>query len=241
MTESSRRPTGDSPENADRIVRPLLVLGALGPWVYVLALVVGPLLWTSYSSYGESVSTLTSRGAPNQVVIEPLFALYNVALIAFAVASRRVLPRRPRAAVGPAALAGAGALGLLLFLFPQDPWGAPVTAVGEGHIAISGLLAFLFLVGLFGFWRTTAGSPGWAWFSRGTVAFFVAGIALGAFGAVSVTTPYAGLAERASIGTFLLWTELASLALLAMVSRPSRSVQEAPVGPLDARVDVAAP
>jgi len=44
-------------------------------------------------------------------------------------------------------------------------------------------------------------------------------LVLGGFGVASITTPYAGLAERLSIGSILFWIEIMSIGIIARVVR----------------------
>lgn len=186
----------------------------LGPGFYVAAVVVGGWLWTGYTHYSETVSTLTSRGAPNQAIVVPLFTAYNLCLIAFAYGLHRGIRPRRYGSLGPAFLMLAGLDGLILFLFPQEPWGASqLTTSGTGHVVLAGIGAICFLLAAGLLWRRLREDPSWAPFDRFTLTILGSAIVLGAFGAGSVTTSYAGFAERLSIGTFLLWTEVLAVGL----------------------------
>src|SRR5579859_2234283 len=101
-----------------------------------------------------------------------------------------------------------------MFIFPQDPWGAPVSAIGVGHIAVAGLQALFLLLAMGLLWGRFRRDPSWSREARYTGGLLVLGIVLGGFGAVSVSAPYAGAAERLSIGVFLVWIELLALTLL---------------------------
>lgn len=194
-------------------VRWVAVLGFLGPIAYVVAVVLGGWLWAGYSHYSETISTLTSRGAPNQYLLVPLFAFYNLAVIALAVGLQRTIQARRWGSLGAASLAGAGLTGLVLFFFPQGPWSAPLSGTGVAHTIVAGLDALLFLLAMGFLWRRLGSDPRWSGYGRITLAMLFIGIGLGGFGAASINAPYAGLAERLSIGTFLLWTEVMALGL----------------------------
>jgi hypothetical protein len=196
-----------------RTLRSLALFAAVGPVVYVLAVVLGGLLWPGYSQYGETVSTLLSRGAPNQELLVPLFAIYNLGGLALAIGLQRAVRRSRFGDAGPLFLGAAAATGLILFLFPQGPWSAPLSGTGIAHTAVAGLQALLSLLALGFLGRRLAADPAWKGLGRFTLALLVVAVVLGGFGAVSVTAPYAGLAERASIGTFLVWTETMAVAL----------------------------
>ena len=85
-------------------------------------------------------------------------------------------------------------------------------------------LAFLAALGFL--WRRLVADPGWRGFDRFTGIMLFLGIVLGAFGAASVDQPFAGLAERLSIGTFLRWGEVMAVGLL--LPRPRRGEGESP-------------
>ena len=224
-------PPSDRPISGRRFarVRALALLGAAAPIVYLAALLIGAWLWPEYSAYSESVSTLTSTGAPNQWILVPLFAFYNVGLICLAVGLLLVFDHRWSARLGPIFLATAGAVGLVLFAFPQDPWGAPITSTGFGHIVLAGVIALCFLLALGFTWRAMRADPSWVGFDRFTLVMLVLGVAVGLFGALSVASPYAGLAERASIGVFLLWTEVTAWGLYLRGERSPAAREDRPV------------
>ena len=101
----------------------------------------------------------------------------------------------------------------MLLLFPQGPWSAPRSGLGVEHTIVAGLDALFFRLAM-GFLRPRFRSdPRWETCGTFTLGMLAIGIAVGGFGALSVSAPYAGLAERVSIGSFLLWTEVVALEL----------------------------
>ena len=213
------RTDGDAPAFRARL-RWLAAFGAAGPPVYIAAVALGGWLWPGYSQYAETVSTLTSQGAPNQAVVVPLFAAYNLALLALAIALSELVPLRGWGRAGPVFLGAAGVDGIVLFLFPQGPPSDPLAGAGVAHAAVAalGALCFLLAIGFVvpGFRR----QPSWRALGTFSLLLLGWGIVVGGFGAVSVGAPYAGAAERASIGTFLLWTEVVALSVLYRTGRP---------------------
>jgi len=91
------------------------------------------------------------------------------------------------------------------------------------HTAVAGVDALCFLLALGFVAARCRGDPAWASEGCTTAGFLLAGVVLGGFGAASITQPYAGLAERLSIGTFLLWAELMAIDLWRL-GRPRRTV-----------------
>ena len=107
-------------------------------------------------------------------------------------------------------------------VFPQDPWGTPITFPGMMHFILSGLIGILQLtaVALMGIWlRRTGLSP-----RLGAYSLINAGALLlgtGAFIKMADTT-YFGLAERFLIFAGLVWTFVMALWL---ASRNSQTQQ----------------
>lgn len=228
---AERSPVAGTPRSAAAAV-PLAVLAVLGPWIYGLAVVLGGALWPEYSPYAETISTLTSAGAPHQVLLQPLFAIYNLALISLAWGLHRSIRGTPHGRWGPAFLGAAGVAGLVLFFFPQGPSSAPLSGLGVEHTIVAGLDALFFLLTLGFVGRRSRADPAWARFGTFTIAWLLIGIVLGGFGAASVNAPYAGLAERLSIGSFLIWTEVAALLVLRQERALGLEVRVASVEPL---------
>jgi hypothetical protein len=101
---------------------------------------------------------------------------------------------------------GVAGIGLVTAL-PSDRAGQPLTGVGSAHIAVAGVAAMLTVATTFvmalGFRRVDALRP----LARGSIAAGVAIVFAGPISAVAVASasPYAGIAERITIGLFLLW------------------------------------
>ena len=195
-------------------IKILGLLGALAPVIYFVATVLGGYLWHGYSWYSETVSTLTSAAAPNQAIINPLYAIYNVFVIALAVGLYLgIKPRKPTVASLLFAVAGVG--GLVLFWFPQDyPITPQMTFTGTMHVAIAAIIAFSSIASIAAYGITLRKNPDWTRIGKLCLIWLPIALALGGFGAASINAPFAGLAERLSIGSILLWIEVMSLALV---------------------------
>jgi hypothetical protein len=190
------------------------LIGALAPIVYFIAVVSGGFLWQGYSHYSETVSTLTSAGAPNQEFMVPLFAIYNIFVIALAVGLYfGVEGKKPR--ITSALIAATGIDGLVLFGFPQDyPQGPPVTFTGTMHVVVAGIGALVSLLAMAALFVQLRHVKGWTKIAKISIILLPIAITVGGFGAASITTPYAGLAERLSIGTILIWLEIVALGII---------------------------
>ncbi len=195
-------------------IRLLGIFGALAPIVYLVATVIGGILWSGYSQYSETVSTLTSQGAPNQTILTPLFAAYNLFVLLLAIGLYfGVKAKKP--VWGSVFLALAAIGGLVLFWFPQDyPQGPPTSFSGTMHVAVAGVIAFASLASMLAYGLSLRKVPAWGNIARFCLVWLPVGLVLGAFGAMSITMSYAGLAERLSIGSILIWIEIMSIALI---------------------------
>jgi hypothetical protein len=189
-------------------------MGALAPVVYLIAVLVGGYLWQDYSHVRDTVSTLTSAGAPNQEVMVPLLAIYNIFVIALAAGLYLgVEGKKPR--ITSALIATAGIAGLVLFAFPQDyPQGPPVTFTGTMHVAVAGIIALVSLLAIAALFFELRHVKGWTTIAKISIILLPIAVVLGGFGAASITTAYAGLAERLSIGTILVWLEVVALGVI---------------------------
>lgn len=194
--------------------RILGLMGALAPVVYLIAVLVGGYLWQDYSHVRDTVSTLTSAGAPNQEVMVPLLAIYNIFVIALAAGLYLgVEGKKPR--ITSALIATAGIAGLVLFAFPQDyPQGPPVTFTGTMHVAVAGIIALVSLLAIAALFFELRHVKGWTTIAKISIILLPIAVVLGGFGAASITTAYAGLAERLSIGTILVWLEVVALGVI---------------------------
>ena len=201
-------------------IRTLGLFGTVGPIVYVAAVVIGGFLWPGYSHYSQTVSILTSARAPNQAIMVPLFAFYNVCVILLAVGLYYGIQKEVKHIWGPVLLVATGAGGLVLFLFPQDyPQGPPVTIFGTLHVVVAGIIVFFSLAAMALFWHHFRLDPRWKGYGRFSIVMLPIALVLGVFGVISLSAPYAGLAERLSIGSILFWMETVSIGLVLRSSK----------------------
>ncbi|MGA2791198.1 MAG: DUF998 domain-containing protein [Candidatus Bathyarchaeia archaeon] len=225
------------------IPRALGAFGAVGPVIYLSALLLGGFLWPEYSQYRDTVSTLTSAGSPIQVrdVMLLLFGLYNVCVILLAVGLYYGI--EDGQIWGPVSLLSTGALGLALFLFPQDyPQGFPVTITGTIHVVLAEVVTFLSLAAMAFFWRNFGRDPHWKHYGHFSIAMLPISTALAVFVLISISAPYQGLAERLSIGSILFWMEVVSIRLILPRTKGNMSTNPAVLaGGLELPVQISGP
>jgi len=201
----------------------LLFCGILATAVYVITVILGGILTPEYSHISQAVSDLIAAGAPNKSLLDLLFALYNLLVIAFSVGlvqfvrSDQQNRRKVVGTVGALCLVAEGIFGLLTLFFPEDlgEMSAAISRTGMMHIVFAGLssLTTMLTILLMGFWFKNS----LRWQKYGRYSFISVGVVFvsGGLAAASIATggSYGGLAERITIGGFLQWLFVISLAL----------------------------
>jgi hypothetical protein len=94
--------------------------------------------------------------------------------------------------------------------FREDLGGAPHTLSGVGHEVLAGISSLLTIVTavLYGF--AFRRDPGWRKLSPVSFVATAALLISGPLAAINVSTPYAGLFERITIGAFMAWVAVVS-------------------------------
>ncbi len=186
----------------------LMLAGVVAPILYIVAVVIGGLLRPRYSHLDDAISVLIAEGAPHKVLLGGLFFAYNVLAIfaADALAARlRLTESRPLRWAGATFLTTA-ILGMLLLAVPMDRPNAPMTPIGVGHAILAGLVALgcLATVALTAFGAAKLGYGTYATFAWRTFAVMLVAGAVAA-AAAALHWPWMGLAERISVGAYLVW------------------------------------
>ena len=184
------------------------IFGIIGPVMYILAVFIGGALRHDYSALYNSISELSMINAPNKLLLDILFGIYNIFLIIFALGAYldiKINSKKYNAATVMFIIIGV--LGLLVLIFTQDPRGAPATLNGTLHIILSGITAALtiisiILVGLS--FRKYPELKIYSWYSFITsILIFISGGAAAA--SFANNNAYGGLFERLTIFLFMIW------------------------------------
>ena len=193
------------------------LFGIIGPAVYIFAVFLGGAIRHDYSTIYNSISELSMANAPNKLLMDVLFGIYNLFLLVFGVGAyldSSINSKKYNAAT--IMLANIGILGLVVLVFTQDPRGAPATFYGTLHIILSGITAALtiisiILVGIS--FKNYVGMKLFSGYSYITaVLIFLSGGASAASFANS--GPYSGLFERITIYLFMIWVITLSYLIL---------------------------
>ena len=216
-----RTPARVQPVRAGTLLQhALLGCGILSSVLYVATDVLGGLSYPGYSFNSQGISELMAIGAPSESLVDPLFLIYDVLMLAFGVGVLRAArdSRVLRAcaillmAYGAAGLAGPT-------LFPMNQRGAESAASDLPHIVLTAVLVLLMLLAI----TLAAFALGGRFRSYSFVTLavmIVFGSISGAYGAriaANLPTPGFGIFERIIVYASLLW-----VAGLAVAIRPRR-------------------
>lgn len=212
-----------------RLTRILLACGIAYAVLYVVVNdVVAAGLYEGYEPASQAISELSATGSPARAFLTALSPVWTLLMIAFGLGVRRAAGGRRALRVTGDLLIAHGVVGLLWLAFPMTSRADIVagdTAVNDvGHIVMT-VVTLLFILAQFGF---SAAAFGWR-FRLYAIISAVAVVVFGALTGVQASklmagepTPWMGLAERLSIGPWLLW--MAVLAVMLMSARYAEPV-----------------
>ena len=191
-------------------LRAATLAGLAAPLVYAGAVVVGDFLDPRYSAVANTISELTMAGAPNRAALATVFVIYNLLLIVFALALPRAVPGADRRGIAVAAglliviaTAGVG----MSTLFPTDKPADPLTSTGMVHIGLAAVASLGTIAAVATVASATWRSPSWRGVAALSLVCLVAIVLSGLWTAIATAqlAPTMGLAERATIGSFMVW------------------------------------
>ncbi len=191
--------------------RYLYFCGMAAPVWFVLLTILGGLMRPGYSHIQNTVSELFSPGSPNKPFLDILHSVFAAFLILFGIGLLLFFQRTDQlkrlGQTGASFFILMGCISMLTAtIFPQDPWGSPVTFAGNMHQILSGMVGLLSVLSmvLIGSWfiRTKI-SPRFGVYTFATIGLVV--VTAGLF-AVSTGGPWMGLAERIAALVGFQWT-----------------------------------
>ncbi len=192
--------------------------GIVAVLVYAGAVITGGILRPGYDHLSMAVSELIAAGSPNKPLLDGLFIGYNGLLILFAWAFGMCVRGEGRglSVAGTVMLAVVGVLGLAMTIFfPMDTRGSAATLPGTIHLVLAGVLSLGSLLSIL---FVALGSRDHdAYWVYSLVSFFLV-LLTGAAAAytASQASPWLGLAERLTIGLFLVWVFVTSVRLVRL-------------------------
>jgi hypothetical protein len=196
----------------------LLVCGILSSLLYITTDITAAIRWESYSYTSQTVSELIAINAPTRPFVVPLFTIYSILVIAFAMGIwQSAGPRRALrfTAIG---VGGKEVLGLIVtFLFPIHLRGIEATATDAMHGILTGVGVLLLMFPAIGFAAAAFGKR-FRYYSIATaVIFVVCGVLTGMEASnmgANQPTPWMGVLERINIFGYMLWVVVLAINLL---------------------------
>lgn len=194
------------------------LFGIIAPVVYILAVFIGGALRHDYSPFYNSISELSMANAPNLLLMDVLFSIYNVFLLIFGLGAYldSNVDNSKKYKAATIMLALIGVLGLMVLVFTQDPRGSPATLSGTLHIVLSGIYSAFTIIAilLVGFsFRRYLEIKIFSWYSYITaILVFVSGGSAAA--SLVGNSAYGGLLERITIFLFMIWLIVFSYIIL---------------------------
>ncbi|HKP48660.1 MAG TPA: DUF998 domain-containing protein, partial [Gemmatimonadales bacterium] len=200
----------------------LLVCGVLSSLLYVGIDALAALRYGEYHSYfSQAISELGAIGAPTKKMVEPLFTMYDLLLLAFAVGIWISAGPKRSLRVIAALLLGIVAVGMVTP--PMYLRGTGDVSGDLPHIVLTGVIV-LFILSAIAVGATLYGKR-WRLYSCATILVLIASGAWTSFEAkrlaLQQATPWLGVAERLNIGAYLLWVALLGITLLRSMTRSS--------------------
>ena len=183
------------------------VIGMVAPFVCIAALIVGAQLRPGYSSITHTVSLLAAPDTPNVEIVNVLFFVYNIFLIAFGIGCMIIVRMYPIRVIAPGFfITITGVFGIAASMFPQDPMHMPMSASGITHkvFAICMTLSALFAVMAQARFDEVLGRSRRSRFSLASLVFLSV---MGVIATYTIETDWfaGGLIERITLSGFLLW------------------------------------
>jgi hypothetical protein len=171
-----------------------------------------------------------ATGAPTERLVDPLFLLYDILMMAFGVGIW-MSGRQRRVHITGGLLVAVGAIGLLgPTVFEMNVRGTGDPARDIAHIVLTAILG-VFILGSVGFGASIQGRS-FRLYSFATLLMMVVFGVLTSFAARGVgtgePTPWFGLTERINIGAFLLWVVVLGASLLRAAGTADVSAIEVP-------------
>jgi uncharacterized protein DUF998 len=195
----------------------LLLCGLASSVLYIGIDLLAAVAHPEYHSFtGQTVSELMASGAPTEPLVDPLFLLYDLLVLAFAAGVWVAAPGR-RGHLTAALLCLFGLVGLPgPFLFEMSLRGSGASPADIVHIAFTALLGMIILAAVVT--GAALGSRRFRRYSYATVALLILFAGLTSLASRGLgegePTPWVGLIERADIGLFLLWVAALARSLL---------------------------
>jgi hypothetical protein len=194
----------------------LLVCGVAASLLYVVANVLGAIVWDGYSLKSFTISELSAIEAPSRPLVPSLMLVFGALSLGFGIGVVTVAGGKRNLRITGWLLVAIGVLNAAGPFVPMHLRGAEPSLTDTMHIVVTGVTSLLLAVAIW-FGRGAFGR-GFRVYSLATLAtmlvFGVLAFMDGPRIAVNEPTPWVGLTERVCVGAYLLWMFALSGALL---------------------------
>jgi hypothetical protein len=209
----------------------LLACGIAASVLYVVANVVGAIVWDGYSSTSFTISELSAIDAPSRPLVPTLMFVFGLLSICFAIGVLAVAGRKRDVRITGWLLLAIGVLNLAGPFVPMHLRGVETSLTDAMHIAVTAVTSLLLMLAVW-FARGAFGR-GFRMYSLATLAMLIVFGALAAVDgpriAANEPTPWVGLTERICVGAYLLWMLVLSGALLCTQDARADETNATPV------------
>lgn len=203
----------------------LLACGILAALVYLIAHdVLAVLLYDGYSASSQTVSELTSVGAPTRTAALAVELTSDALLVAFGIGVWQSAQGRRSLQVVGGCLIGYGAMFPLWLLFPMTARGHAAPGANDlGHV-ILGTISIALMLTAIGFGAAAFGQRFRVYSTISWFAVLVFWGWSGAYGgriAAGEATPWLGVVERVALVSWLGWVLVLAVVLLREARNPA--------------------
>ncbi len=207
----------------DKNRKALLICGIIASILYISTDTLASLLYTGYNFTDQAISELLAIDAPTRSFVAPLFTVYDILLIAFALGIWLSAGKKRVLRIMAGLMVGNAAIGLLLWnVFPMHMQGAEATFTDTMHVLLAGVgVILILLVVVLG---SLAFGKRFRFYSIGTILLFfvptiliflLLSMSFPQFSEKIVTMPpLTGVSERFSTYVCLLWQVVLAIVLL---------------------------
>jgi hypothetical protein len=199
------------------VLKVLLICGIIAPLLWIGTDILAGILYAGYSFTSQAISELFAIGAPTSGLVVPLFTVYDLLLVAFALGVWVSASRNRALCVMALMVVGNAVNGLVLWnFFPMHMRGVEATFTDTMHLilASTGVTFAMLAVGL-----GVAAFRNWfRFYTIGTILILIVPAILGFMYAPQVganqPTQWLGLTERISTFGYLQWQVVLAIVLL---------------------------
>ena len=198
----------------------LLACGIAASLVWLGADILASLLYEGYNYPFQPISGLSTLDSPVRTFLIPIFYLYVVLKIAFALGVWLSAGQKRSLRITAGSLFAWGVIDLAAYFFPWDPGQGLYTLANIIHGILAGGLALLFMLLTIVF-GASANGKWFRYYSYGTLlVFLLAGGVMGLLGDPrmegNLPPPWFGLTERINAYGFMLWMLVLAVILLSV-------------------------